>query len=72
MSQWIILVMGIVYVLLIVLFIFLLIRQLFSSDGSTRLVRLYGDGGKKRRSWKGVIVSAGLLLLYSVLYWIFL
>lgn len=72
MNQWIILVMGIVYVLLIMIFLFFLIRQLLSDDGSSRLIRLYGEGGKKRRSWKGVIVSAGLLVVYSILYWIIL
>ena len=72
MNQWIILVTGMVYVLLIIIFLYLLIRQLLSSDSSTRLVRLYGEGGKKRRSWKSVIVFAGLLIVYSVLYWIVL
>ena len=72
MNQWIILVTGIIYVFLIVLFIFMLIRQLLSISGSTRLVRLYGKGGKRGRSWKGVIVFAGLLIVYSVVYWVIL
>lgn len=69
MNQWIIFAMGVIYVLLIILFLVFLIKQLLSSDGSTRLVRLYGEGRKKRRSWKNVIVSAGVLIVYSVLYW---
>ena len=72
MNQWIILAMGVVYVFLIILFVSLLIKQLLSGNSSTRLLRLYGEGGKKRSSWKGVVVSAGVLLVYSVLFWIVL